>query len=48
MEKWAIKGYLDGNWILWNHFNGTYADAKNKASELLIRLKYSGVLIEKA
>lgn len=47
MEKWAIKGYIDGDWILWNHFTGTYAEAKRKASDLLLRLKYSGIIVEK-
>ena len=47
MQKWAIKGYKDGNWILWNNFTGTYAEAKEKAANLLVLLKYSGIMVEK-
>jgi hypothetical protein len=47
MQKWAIKGYLDGDWVLWNYFTGTYAEAKQKAANLLVLLKYNGIMIEK-
>jgi len=47
MEKWEIKGYLDGDWILWNNFIGTYAEAKQKAADLLVLLKYSGIMVVK-
>jgi|DEB0MinimDraft_6_1074348.scaffolds.fasta_scaffold01180_6 hypothetical protein len=46
-QKWKIEGLIDDDWVLWNYFKGTYHQAKEKAADLLVKLKYNGIRVTK-
>lgn len=46
-QKWKIEGLIDDEWVLWNYFKGTHLQAKEKAADLLVKLRYTGVRVTK-
>lgn len=44
-QKWKIEGLIDDEWVLWNYFQGTQLQAKEKAADLLVKLRYIGVRV---
>ena len=44
-QKWKIEGLIDDEWVLWNYFQGTHLQAKEKAADLLVKLRYIGVRV---